>query len=79
MRTHMTKVISERVELKKLQEEYDIVMQQISILQQENMEMTTRLKQFEPVVEEFINEEVKIEDPIASSASSHEKQYHETD
>lgn len=41
----MTKVISERVELAKLQEEFAIVSQQIITLQQENVIMTNRLKE----------------------------------
>lgn len=79
MRTHMTKVISERVELNKLQEEYNIVMQQISTLQRENMEMTARLREYEPVVEEFINEEVKAEDVVASGTGDHGKEEQGTD
>lgn len=41
----MTKVISERVELAKLQEEFVIVSEQIVNLQQENVLMTNRLKE----------------------------------
>lgn len=47
MRTHMTEEISERVMLARLQEEYDNVQQQISILQQENTNMTNRLRELE--------------------------------
>lgn len=47
IRTNMTEVISEKVELTKLEEEYDTVMQQIAILQQENMNLMNKLKELE--------------------------------
>jgi len=43
----MTEVISEKVELTKLEKEYDTVMQQIALLQQENISMMKRLKEIE--------------------------------
>ncbi|XP_022181981.1 C-Myc-binding protein homolog [Myzus persicae] len=47
MRTNMAEVIPEKMELTKLEEEYDAVMQEIAILQQENTSMTNRLKELE--------------------------------
>lgn len=58
MRTHMTEEISERVMLARLQEEYDTVQQQISILQQENTNMTNRLRELE------LNESLAMESNI---------------
>jgi len=43
----MIEVVPEKVELTKLEEEYDDVMQQIAILQQENMSMMNKLKELE--------------------------------
>lgn len=43
----MAEVITEKVELAKLQEEYTLTTQQINTLQQENMDMTNRLKELE--------------------------------
>jgi len=47
IRTNMTKIIPEKVELTKLEEDYDTVMQEIAILQQEIITMTNRLKELE--------------------------------
>lgn len=60
MRTHMTEEISERVMLARLQEEYDNIQQQISILQQENTNMTNRLRELE--LSESLAMESNIED-----------------
>lgn len=43
----MAEVIPEKIELTKLEEEYDAVMKEIDILQQENMHMTNTLKELE--------------------------------
>lgn len=43
----MMEVIPEKVELTKLEKEYDTVMQQIAILQQENMNMRNRINELE--------------------------------
>lgn len=47
MRTNMTEIIPEKVELTKLGEEYDTLIQEISILQQEIMNMTNKLNELE--------------------------------
>lgn len=48
MRTNMmAEVVPEKMELTKLEEEYDKVMQEIAILQQENISMTKRLRELE--------------------------------
>jgi hypothetical protein len=47
IRMNMIEVVPEKVELTKLEEEYDDVMQQIAILQQENMSMMNKLKELE--------------------------------
>jgi len=43
----MTEIIPEKVELTKLEEEYDTVIQEIAILQQDIINMTNRLKELE--------------------------------
>jgi len=43
----MTEIIPEKVELTKLGEEYDTLIQEISILQQEIMNMTNKLNELE--------------------------------
>lgn len=47
MRTHMTEIIPEREELAKLEDELTIVKQQISILENENVDVTNRLRELE--------------------------------
>ncbi|XP_050527082.1 c-Myc-binding protein-like [Daktulosphaira vitifoliae] len=47
MRNHMTEIITEKVELEKLKEEFETVTQQIYTLQQENVKMTDKLKELE--------------------------------
>ncbi|KAL5239038.1 hypothetical protein ACI65C_006577 [Semiaphis heraclei] len=56
MRMNMAEVIPEKMELTKLEEEYDTVMQEIATLQQENMNMTKKLKELE------INESDNVEE-----------------
>lgn len=65
MRTNMTEVISEKLKLTKLKEEYETVMQQIAILQQDNTSIKNILKEFEAnesydIVEELNSEENSI-------------------
>jgi len=43
----MTKIIPEKVELTKLEKDYDTIMQEIAILQEEILTMTNRLKELE--------------------------------
>jgi len=43
----MTEIIPEKVELIKLEEEYNTLMQEIAILQQDIINMTNRLKELE--------------------------------
>ncbi|XP_003245126.1 uncharacterized protein LOC100571712 [Acyrthosiphon pisum] len=47
IRTNMTEIIPEKVELTKLEEEYNTVIQEIAILQQDIINMTNRLKELE--------------------------------
>jgi len=61
----MTEVISEKLKLTKLKEEYETVMQQIAILQQDNTSIKNILKEFEAnesydIVEELNSEENSI-------------------
>ncbi|XP_060875654.1 c-Myc-binding protein homolog [Metopolophium dirhodum] len=47
IRTNMTEIIPEKVELTKLEQDYNTVMQEIAILQQDIINITNRLKELE--------------------------------
>jgi len=56
IRTHMAKTISEKEELAKLQKSYYIMKQQMSIVQQENIDMANRLKKYQSIESTSTNE-----------------------
>lgn len=62
MRTHMTEDISEREELEKLQESYNTVMQQITAVEQINVDLVNRLKELEPEKNSIASTEMKNEE-----------------
>ncbi|XP_026804187.1 c-Myc-binding protein homolog [Rhopalosiphum maidis] len=70
IRMNMTEVVPEKVELTKLEEEYDDVMQQIAILQQENMSMMNKLKELER--NETNSEENSVIIDLSNDMNSHE-------
>jgi len=73
MRMNMAEVIPEKIELTKLEEEYDAVMQEIAKLQQENMNMTKKLKELETNESDNIEEINSKENTIIGLTDNDEK------
>lgn len=70
---NMAEVIPEKIELTKLEEEYDAVMQEIAKLQQENMNMTKKLKELETNESDNIEEINSKENTIIGLTDNDEK------
>jgi len=73
MRMNMAEVIPEKMELTKLEEEYDTVMQEIAILQQENMSMTKKIKELETNESDNIEEINSKENTVFGLSDNDEK------